>query len=544
MNAKDTTTVAICLRLATASHRKRFIGIFKAIGAAQRWNLRIIPDERELADLLTVSSALDAPDGIISGVPYSDATQEAIAKSSIPFVGIGNFDGLSSARHKAIGFVRNDDRGIGVAAAEYFLANGAFRSFAYIPDTQNREWSRVRGNAFKARLSQAGMQCLTYGTTAARTDCAATTLGSFLSTLRKPAAVFAAWDGRGADVLAAAQMAGISIPNELSVIGVDNDEIICEHTQPPLSSVITDAEGMGEAAARELTALMAHRSAMHRRKVVCPILGIAERESTKPPSPASRLIDRALSFIAIEAKNGITPNDVAKHLSISRRLLDLRFRQYEGGTVHKRIVETRLSELKRLLNSSNISVRSAFGLSGFGNTTHAYRLFKRLTGLTPESWREAHNAKPESQDRCMNHRTGFTRLQSLCDRDADDICALVRELDGNATFNREAVATAIKNGGTRLYAIRKQRRIVASAAAVSFATPTGLHCRIEDVIVSSRERGHGLGRTIMENVLRDLKKEGFRTVELTSRPARTAANALYRSLGFKLRETNVYVLPL
>ena len=141
---KKTITVAICLRLATASHRKRFVGIFKAWGASRRWNPLIIQDERELAKLLAARSPIDAPDGIISGVPYSDAIQEAIGKSSIPFVGIGNFDEALAARDHAIGFVHNDNCGIGIAAAGHFLSHGAFRSFAYVPDTLDREWSRIR----------------------------------------------------------------------------------------------------------------------------------------------------------------------------------------------------------------------------------------------------------------------------------------------------------------------------------------------------------------------------------------------------------------
>ena len=539
---KKTITVAICLRLATASHRKRFAGIFKAWGASRRWNPLIIQDERELAKLLAARSPIDAPDGIISGVPYSAATQEAIGKSSIPFVGIGNFDEALATRDHAIGFVHNDNCGIGIAAAGHFLSHGAFRSFAYVPDTLDREWSRIRGEAFRLRLEGEGMQCLTYIAPPSGTGHSAH-LGAFLSGLQKPAAVFAAWDGRGADVIAAARMAGLAVPGDISVLGVDNDEIICEHTEPPLSSVITDAEGMGEAAAQELARLIGRNGSTSLRETVCPILGIAERESTKPPSPAGKLIDRALSFISREAKNGITPDDVARHVNVSRRLLDLRFRQYEGHTVRERIVESRLVEVRRLLAGSSASIRSVFELAGFGSPTHGYRLFKRQHGITPEAWRNINRPKG-SDDGAAKPFDGFERIMSLSDRDADDLRTLAGELDGNATFDRKAVERELSCGRIRLYALRKRHRIVACATAVSFATPTGLHCRIEDVVVGHRERGNGLGREIMENMLHELKKDGVGSVELTSRPSRIAANAMYRSLGFQIRNTNVYELSL
>ncbi|HNX03922.1 MAG TPA: GNAT family N-acetyltransferase [Opitutales bacterium] len=541
MERKSLTTVVIHMRLATASHRKRLTGIFKALKPSLGWNLRIISDEKELSELLTSSSSADVPDGIISCVPYSVQAQNAIARSSIPFVGIGTFDGKIVARDKSIGFVHNDNYVTGVAAAEYFLALGGFRSFAFVSDTHGREWSQLRGEAFISRLSKARKSCLIYHSPPDEAN-NETRLGEFLAALKKPAAVFASWDARGADVISAARLAGVPTPGGIAVLGVDNDEIFCEHTQPQLSSIITDAEGMGVTAANELIALISHCGNNCRREVVCPILGIAERESTRSPSPAASLIDRALTFIDDEAKHGITPDDVSRHLKVSRRLLDLRFQQYEGFTVHDKIVESRLAEAKRLLSDTNASIRSVFDLSGFGNSAHAYRFFKNKTSLTPESWRRLHQAShvPKTADLPQKPRTGFMRLMSLDDRDADDLLSLAGEIDEKAVFLKEAVASAIESGTIQLYVIRKRNKIVASATAASFVTPTGLHCRIEDVVVSLKWRGKRLGREIMEKVLHDLRQNGFTSVELTSRPSRIAANALYRSLGFKQRKTNVY----
>jgi len=148
-------TLAILLRLETASHRKRMMGIFRQIGAAGQYDIRIISGEDSLCELLSPPNASERPDGIISGVPYSERTKKAIAESG-------------------------------------------------------------------------------------KTD--TTSLSDYLKCLPRPAAFFAAWDGRTADVIHAAHWANLRIPEDIAILGVDDDELICEHTVPPLSSIKTDAD--------------------------------------------------------------------------------------------------------------------------------------------------------------------------------------------------------------------------------------------------------------------------------------------------------------
>ena len=99
-------------------------------------------------------------------------------------------------------------------------------------------------------------------------------------------------------------------------------------------------------------------------------------------------------------------------------------------------------------------------------------------------------------------------------------------------------------GTTSVFVLRRRSRIVASATAVRFSTPTGSHCRIENVVVDERMRGRGLGREIMEKTLDALRAMNVSHIELTSHPSRVAARALYRSLGFKPRKTGVFELRL
>lgn len=139
---------------------------------------------------------------------------------------------------------------------------------------------------------------------------------------------------------------------------------------------------------------------------------------------------------------------------------------------------------------------------------------------------------------------GFSRLRTITAKDADRLRTLSLLLTPDAKFSIGALSKALRSGTTRLFVLRRRGMIVACAAAVFFDTPTARHCRIEDVVVDPALRGAGLGRQIMEGTLSALRQDGVRNVELTSRPSRKAANALYRSLGFALRKTNVYALDM
>lgn len=527
-------TIAIHLRLETASHRKRMMGIFRSLGATDLWDVRIIPSEDALYEQLTAKNPAEIPDGIISGMPHSEKVLSAIRASGIPFVGIGMPESEPLDRQGAIGFVQNDNEGIGRAAAKHFTSLGDFRSYAFIPDTKDREWSRLRGQAFAEALSRAGKPCRTFVPGDSADDESA--LSDFIASLPKPAAVFAAWDGRAADVIHAAHRMKLDIPSELAVLGVDDDELICEHTVPTLSSVRTDAEGMGEAAARMLLGLLNGRKVRRPSRVRCPILGITERNSTQPPAPASSLVNRALEFIAAEACNGIRPDDVAKHLKVSRRLLDLRFSQCEDKSVAEHITDRKLERVRELLATSQRPVKDIFRRAGFDNAAYATRLFRSAAGVTPEAWRKLH----APTDKVAANTSFIERLTDLSEADARRLAELAHQLTPDARFDTDRLRPAIRHGETLVFAIRSRGRIIASATAVRFTTPTDEHWRIEDVVVDGKHRGKGLGRRLMDGVLLALNRMNVRKVELTSRPSRVAANALYRSLGFTRRTTNVY----
>ena len=132
------------------------------------------------------------------------------------------------------------------------------------------------------------------------------------------------------------------------------------------------------------------------------------------------------------------------------------------------------------------------------------------------------------------------QLTSVTAQDTTQLKKLVSQLDPTAQFDAKALQGSLRRGETLLYVLRRRSQIAACVTAVLFTTPTGSRCRIEDVVVDETHRGKGLGRKLMEQTIAVLRKRHVDSVELTSRPSRVAANALYRSLGFTLHKTNVY----
>jgi phosphinothricin acetyltransferase len=314
---------------------------------------------------------------------------------------------------------------------------------------------------------------------------------------------------------------------------------------PALTSIRTDAEGMGENAARMLNDLINRKESGLVHSIQCPILGITERSSTHPTTPASNLIKRAVNFIESEAINGITPDEVARFLGISRRLLDLRFKQYESKSVAENITDRKLKSVKHLLANSKLQIKDIFRRSGFGNIAYATNLFRKTVGMTPENWRKEQQAAISKTATAELKRNGqLERLVDISDNDATKLRELSLQLSSESIFDLGSLRRSLLHDTTTIFAMRNKGKIIASVSVACFATPTGNHCRIEDVIVDEKHRGKGIGRKLMEQTIEALRAMNVKRVGLTSRPSRTVANELYKSLGFKLRKTNVYEFKL
>lgn len=384
--------VMVAFALSYGSGRDGLTGVFRHLGGRGNWNLRLVQSEAEL--LAEISSARDGAgvDGFIVTAPFvTEAVAAALSKTDVPTVLMNVPPEVLSSSRKNVVFVRNDDERIGVAAAQYFLSLGRFRSHAFVPTARAKDWCDRRERGFKAELARRGAPCATYAAgNSADAPADRKALGLWLKALPKPAAVMAAFDERALQVMECCREMRIDVPGQVALIGVDNDVLLCENAAVPLASVIPDNEQAGADAAALLDSLMRgrRRNAAKRpeTRTYMP-KGIAERASAKPISPAAGLISRAMVFIRQHAASDIRVPDVVGHLGVSRRLADKRFREYQGESILQTITRIRLDEVKRRLQKTNASIKSISTSCGFPDANYLKILFRRHTGMTMREWR-------------------------------------------------------------------------------------------------------------------------------------------------------------
>jgi AraC-like DNA-binding protein len=167
---------------------------------------------------------------------------------------------------------------------------------------------------------------------------------------------------------------------------------IDESCDPTLSSVRPDHERQGFIAASRLCEMLSGKENVQRHTEI-PILTISTRSSTRSESPAGVLVQGALSYIAKNVRFGLDPSAVARHFKVSRRLLDLRFREIAGTSVNAAIREQQLSDVRDMLRRTNNPIGKISELCGFENPNYLKTLFKRRFGVTMRNWRKQNSQK-------------------------------------------------------------------------------------------------------------------------------------------------------
>jgi LacI family transcriptional regulator len=212
-------------------------------------------------------------------------------------------------------------------------------------------------------------------------------LVAFLRGLPKPTAVFAPNDARARLVLEACSLAGLRVPDEIAVLGVDNDPLLCESTVPSLSSIHTGGFRRGQIAAEMLDDLM-HGREPREKAVSLPPISIATRGSTGYAAMSDPSISKAIAFIRRHAATGgIDVGDIVKAAGCSRRYLEQRFRLRLGRSIRDELLGERIEHVKNLLSSTNLSIGEITERAGFVRESHLGLLFRKATGATMLQWR-------------------------------------------------------------------------------------------------------------------------------------------------------------
>ncbi len=376
--------VALLIETSNRYGRDLLYGVRDWTRDGDRWAVRFTEQSR-LAPLPSWLHAWEG-DGIIARVD-SPRIAAALRKTGLPVVDV-------SAERFASEFPRVsvDNAAVARLAAGHLLGKG-FRHFAFIGDAHFL-WARQRGDEFRRAVEAAGRHCHHFPETraAARppgSDAEIRALADWLATQPRPLGVFACYDARAQLVLEACQLREWAVPDEIAVVGVDNDDVLCELCTPPLSSVLPNARRTGHEAAAMLARMMrGERLTSHTRYV--PPVRVVERQSTDVVSVSDQRVAQALRFIREHVGERIDVSDVLRAVPMSRTLLERKFKAALGHSPHREIVQQRIALARHLLVESEVSIAVVAELSGFDNASYLSVAFRRETGASPYAYRMTH----------------------------------------------------------------------------------------------------------------------------------------------------------
>jgi LacI family transcriptional regulator len=325
--------------------------------------------------------------GIIARVETAEMA-EAILAADIPTV-IVDADpriGALAADLAKLSNVSSDSEGAARLAAEHLKERG-FEHFGYVglPD---RVWANRRLEAFSSAIRHAGFE--PYIFKASEKDVAweseQSTLARWIADLPKPVGLMACNDDRGRGVLEACRLADVRVPEEVAVIGVDNDELFCELADPPLTSVALNTEHGGYRIAHLLDQLIQRKINTPQQLIVEPT-HIVERRSTDVKVFDSSEVGAALSYIYRNRARDFTVGDVAQAVGISRRNLEVKFRKSVGRTILSEIQRIRLDHAKRMLRETDLPVTQIAESSGYSSASYLTQVFGKEIGASPAKYR-------------------------------------------------------------------------------------------------------------------------------------------------------------
>ena len=332
--------VALMVETSSAYGRRILRGVRRYVHTHQSWSIFL--EQRSL--LTRMPRWLDewAGDGIISR-STTEHLAEAVARSRVPMVDLTDRFGPFGQPQ-----VWSDDAAIARLGLDHLRERG-FKRFAFC-GFAGESWSRRRLDAF---VAAAGDGCPAYespwvGDDAVPWEVDQRRIAAWLAELPRPVGIMACNDLRGQYVLEACRGLGLAVPEEVAVVGVDDEEEVCDLCEPPLSSIVPNAELVGYKAAEILDGLMAGRPAEADRLDVPP-LGVTTRQSTDILAIDDPDVAAAVRFIREHACNGIVVDDVLVHVPVSRSILERRFRQALACSPQGLIRRMQLKRVKQLL---------------------------------------------------------------------------------------------------------------------------------------------------------------------------------------------------
>lgn len=314
---------------------------------------------------------------------------EALAHSKLPVVAVGGSYENARAYPKGIPYVATDNHGLMKLAYEHLIEAGLTRFACFsLPPAQANRWAQEREKAFRRLMQRDGLNVEVYrglGTSAPLWDSAVEQQIAWLQSLPKPIGIIAVTDARARQLLQACLTAGIAVPEEVALIGIDNDPLTRTLTRVPLSSVIQGTETMGRTAAALLHQML-HGKPCAGAQILVPPEAINVQASSLHQPLGNPYVMQALLFIRQYACQGIKTAQVAAYVGVSRSSLESHFRKERGCSVHDEILRFKLAAAAKGLASHEQAIADVAAQCGFTSAQYLHTVFRREFGCTPREY--------------------------------------------------------------------------------------------------------------------------------------------------------------
>lgn len=336
-------------------------------------------------------------DGIIAD--FDDMNiQRALAGTTKPIVGVGG-SYSKAADYPAVPYVATDNYALVQAAYEHLKRKGLDRfAFYSVPTDEQHRWASERENAVKKLTAQDGYDCQIYQGHCTRPETwqyAMNRLTDWIESLPKPIGIIAVTDSRARHLLQACEHLGIVVPDNISIIGIDDDDIARFLNRISLSSVTQGCFEMGYKAAKLLHTQLNNIDVGNKRILVPPV-GVASRQSTDFKALRDPYVIQAMHYIRRHATRGAKVEQVTDFVGISRSNLEQRFRAERGHSIHTELHNQKLVKACKMLIDTQVNPIEIANICGYPSLQYMYAVFKRHFCQTPKEYRE-------SRGEIMNH---------------------------------------------------------------------------------------------------------------------------------------------
>ncbi len=290
--------------------------------------------------------------------------------------------------------VITDSKSIAKMASDHFIERG-FKNFAFC-GFDHYEWSNNRKHYFCHHNAEAGFETHIYHSPRKKKiidwEIEQRHVCDWLKTVPKPVGLLACNDDRGQHILEVCKRLGFRVPEDVAVIGVDNDPMICDIGDPPLTSIALNVESAGYEAAKLLDQMINHQKIKGQQINVSPT-HIVQRQSTDLLAVDDPEVAVAIRFIKENAKNKILVKDVVKTTRISRRALEQRFRKTVHRSIYDEIRQVRVEWISKLLIETDLPISHISSLFNFTDVEHISRYFKKEKGIGLREFRKLHQPR-------------------------------------------------------------------------------------------------------------------------------------------------------